>query len=166
MEPRASCVLQPHACATRGALVSGYVWSWLHCTLFSRNPYNYPSPLSLNYLEESHHMSIASWLIKQESTQLMNNLEQDCLEQKSRLIPFRLIQSFLHYIVQWERLLISFFVKTWQRYPGQAWHYLCNCPRENRSISSQARKWRRHKPCQLVSTSLPYYGSRRHPTRS
>src|SRR6266540_7545810 len=66
----------------------------LHCTLFSRNPYNYPSPLSLNYLEESHHMSIASWLIKQESTQLMNNLEQECPEQKSRLIPSRLIQSF------------------------------------------------------------------------
>src|SRR5438034_1318445 len=34
---------------------------------------------------------------KQESTQLMNNLGQECLEQKSRLIPFHLIQSFLHY---------------------------------------------------------------------
>src|SRR6266540_2309519 len=80
-EPGASCVLQPHACVTRGALVSGYVRIRLHCTLFTCNPYNYPSPLSLNYLEESHHMSIASWLLKQESTQIMNNLEQECLQQ-------------------------------------------------------------------------------------
>src|SRR6266498_154404 len=67
---------------------------------FSHNPYNYPSPLSLNYLEESPHMSISSWLIRQESTQLMNNLEQECREQKSSLVLFRLNQSFLYYSVQ------------------------------------------------------------------
>src|SRR6266498_246664 len=59
---------------------------------FSRNPYNYLSPLllprsnPLNYLEESSHMCITSWLLKQESTQLMNNLEQECLEQKKILL--------------------------------------------------------------------------------
>jgi len=34
----------------------------------------------------------ASWLLKQESTQLMNNLEQECLEQNFRLIPFCMVQ--------------------------------------------------------------------------
>src|SRR6266540_2242483 len=95
--------LGPRVCCSHTIVPLGVHWYLGMCECdstapsFSRNPYNYPSPLSLNYLEESPHMSIASCLIRQESTQLMNNLEQECREQKSHLILFRLIQSFLHY---------------------------------------------------------------------
>ena len=98
--------LGPHVCCSHTLVPLGARWYLGMCECdsaaptFLRNPCSYPSTLSLNYLEESHHMSIASWLIKQESTQLMNNLEQECLEQKSRLFPFHLIQPFLPYIVQ------------------------------------------------------------------
>src|SRR5438105_799085 len=95
--------LGPRMCCSYTLVPLGARWYLGMCECdstapsFSRNPYSYPSPLSLNYLEESSHVCIASWLLKQESTQLMNNLEQECLEQKSWLIPFHLIQSFLHY---------------------------------------------------------------------
>ncbi len=125
MVPRRN--LGPRVCCSHTLVPLGARWYLGMCesdsTALSRNPCSYPNPLPLNYLEESHHMSIASWLIKQESTQLMYNLEQECLEQKSSLILFRLIQSFLHYSIQWERLLISFLVKTRQCYP-----YLGICP--------------------------------------
>src|SRR6266542_4032841 len=80
--------LGPRMCCSHTLVSLGARWYLGMCEcdsttpFLSRNPYNYPSPLSLNYLEESPHMSIASWLIRQESTQLMNNLEQECREKK------------------------------------------------------------------------------------
>src|SRR6266498_5969571 len=91
MVPRRN--LGPRVCCNHTIVPLGARWYLGMCEYdstapsFSRNPYNYPSPLfllcsiSLNYLEESSHMCIASWFLKQESTQLMNNLEQDCPEQ-------------------------------------------------------------------------------------
>ena len=96
MVPRRN--LGPQVCCNHMIVPLGARWYLGMCEYdstapsFSRNPYNYPSPLSLHYLEESPHMSIASWLLKQESTQLMNNLEQECLEQNFRLIPFHMVQ--------------------------------------------------------------------------
>ena len=110
--------LRPRVCCSHMIVPLGACWYLGMCECdstapsFSRNPYSYPSPLSINYLEESYHMCIASWLLKQESTQPMNNLEQECLEQNPVWSsPFSITQ------VRWERLLSSSFVKTRQCYP-------------------------------------------------
>jgi len=101
--------LGPRVCCSHTIVPLGARWYLGMCecdstTLsFSCNPYNYPSPMfllrstALNYLEEASHMCIASWLLKQESTQIMNNLEQECLEQNFVWYPSAWSSSLLQY---------------------------------------------------------------------
>src|SRR6266508_1511461 len=102
MVPRRN--LGPRVCCSHPIVPLGARWYLGMCECdstapsFLCNPCSCPSSLLLNYVEESSHMCIASGHLKQESTRLMNNLEQECLEQNPVWYPlsFDPVLSPLH----------------------------------------------------------------------
>ena len=183
MEPRASCALQPHDCATRGILVSRYVRTRLHCTLsFSCNPYNYPSPLfSLRSGFTQLPWRVISYVhcIMASKTRIHAINEQPWARMswaKSCLLPFRLIQPTSPRCISIRKTPQQFpcqnptllslikYLSPWQvNFVGNAPSIICATVQErNWPNNSRARKWKWHKHCQLASKFLPYNGSRRH----